>query len=171
MAWQATTFALVAALAGVPVGIAAGRWAWRLVADQLGVAAGPVVPTASVLAIVVGALLAAQPGRRRPWLGRRPDPARHRPMLRVGGRPASSESGQSRVLRRRGANPGGAIAVVDELHRVHGIVGTDGQRVRSRKCACRTLRGTLDLWLMTTTGNQVSVLDPAHAGPNIVQTG
>jgi hypothetical protein len=59
VAWQATTFALVAGLIGVPLGIAGGRWAWRLVAEQLGVAAGPVVPPIPVLAIVTGALLAA----------------------------------------------------------------------------------------------------------------
>jgi hypothetical protein len=59
VAWQATTFALVAGLIGVPLGIAGGRWAWRLVAEQLGVAAGPVVPPIPVLAIVTGALLVA----------------------------------------------------------------------------------------------------------------
>jgi hypothetical protein len=59
VAWQATTFALVAGLIGVPLGIAGGRWAWRLVAEQLGVASGPVVPFAPVLAIVTGALLVA----------------------------------------------------------------------------------------------------------------
>jgi FtsX-like permease family len=59
VAWQATTFALVAGLIGVPVGVAGGRWAWRLVAEQLGVASGPVVPLIPVLAIVTGALLVA----------------------------------------------------------------------------------------------------------------
>jgi hypothetical protein len=59
VAWQATTFAVVAGLIGVPLGIAGGRWAWRLVAEQLGVAAGPVVPPIPVLAIVTGALLIA----------------------------------------------------------------------------------------------------------------
>jgi hypothetical protein len=59
VAWQATTFAVVAGLIGVPLGIAGGRWAWRLMAEQLGVAAGPVVPSVPVLAIVTGALLVA----------------------------------------------------------------------------------------------------------------
>ena len=68
VAWQATTFALVAALIGVPLGIAGGRWAWRLIAGQLGIDAGPIVPPLSVLAIAAGALLvanlaAAGPGR------------------------------------------------------------------------------------------------------------
>jgi hypothetical protein len=68
VAWQATTFALLAGMIGVPLGVAAGRWAWRLVAEQLGVASGPVVPALPVLAIVAGALVvanlvAAGPGR------------------------------------------------------------------------------------------------------------
>jgi predicted lysophospholipase L1 biosynthesis ABC-type transport system permease subunit len=76
VAWQATTFALVAGLLGVPLGIAGGRWAWRVVAEQLGVAAGPVVPAGSVLAITTGALLvanlvAAGPG----WTAARIQPA------------------------------------------------------------------------------------------------
>jgi hypothetical protein len=57
--WQATTFALVAALAGFPVGIAVGRWAWRPVADQLGVVSGPSVPPVPALVNIAGALLAA----------------------------------------------------------------------------------------------------------------
>jgi hypothetical protein len=76
VAWQATTFALVAALFGLPVGIAGGRWAWRLVADQLGVAAGPVVPPAPVLAIAAGALLAANLAAAGPgWTAARIRPA------------------------------------------------------------------------------------------------
>jgi len=72
VAWQATTFALLAALLGVPFGIAGGRWAWRLVADKLGVASGPVVPSAPVLAIAAGALLAANLAAAGPgWAARR----------------------------------------------------------------------------------------------------
>jgi predicted lysophospholipase L1 biosynthesis ABC-type transport system permease subunit len=48
VAWQATTFALLALLVGVPLGVAGGRWAWRLVADQLGVVSGPVVPPPTI---------------------------------------------------------------------------------------------------------------------------
>lgn len=59
VAGQATTFALVAGLLGLPLGIAGGRWAWRVVAEQLGVATGPVVPAGSVLAIAIVALLVA----------------------------------------------------------------------------------------------------------------
>jgi len=76
VAWQATTFALLATLVGVPLGIAGGRWAWRLVADQLGVASGPVVPPTSVLAIAVGALLAANLAAAGPgWAAARVQPA------------------------------------------------------------------------------------------------
>jgi len=76
VAWQATTFALLATLVGVPLGIAGGRWAWRLVADQLGVASGPVVPPTSVLAIAAGALLAANLAAAGPgWAAARVQPA------------------------------------------------------------------------------------------------
>jgi hypothetical protein len=68
VAWQATAFATAALLAGVPLGVAAGRWAWRLVATSLGVVPEPIVPPLGVLAIAIGALLvanliAAGPGR------------------------------------------------------------------------------------------------------------
>jgi predicted lysophospholipase L1 biosynthesis ABC-type transport system permease subunit len=76
VAWQATTFALVAVLAGLPVGIAAGRWAWRLVANQLGVVSGPVVPPAPVLAVAAGAVLAANLAAAGPgWVAARIRPA------------------------------------------------------------------------------------------------
>jgi ABC-type lipoprotein release transport system permease subunit len=38
IAWQATTFAVVALSLGLPLGIAVGRWAWQLTAAALGVA-------------------------------------------------------------------------------------------------------------------------------------
>ena len=68
VAWQATTFAVVALVVGVPLGVAAGRWAWELTAAALGVASGPVVPGAAILAVAAGTLLAANlvaavPGR------------------------------------------------------------------------------------------------------------
>ena len=59
VAWQATTFAVVAILVGVPIGIAAGRWAWRLTAEQLGVATPPVTPLLPVLAVAAGTVMAA----------------------------------------------------------------------------------------------------------------
>ena len=68
IAWQASTFAVVALVLGLPLGVAAGRWAWQLTADVLGVGSAPVVPLAAVLAVAAGAvvaaiLVAAVPGR------------------------------------------------------------------------------------------------------------
>jgi hypothetical protein len=68
IAWQATTFAVVALTIGLPLGIAAGRWAWELTAAALGVDSGPVVPGSAILAVAAGTLLAANlaaavPGR------------------------------------------------------------------------------------------------------------
>ena len=76
VAWQATAFAAVALLVGLPLGVATGRWGWWLVADQLGVAAGPVVPPLALLAVTSGALavanlVAAGPG----WAASRIQPA------------------------------------------------------------------------------------------------
>jgi ABC-type lipoprotein release transport system permease subunit len=59
IAWQATTVALVALLLGLPLGLAAGRSAWDVVAGQLGVVVRPAVPWAVVIAIVPAALLIA----------------------------------------------------------------------------------------------------------------
>lgn len=59
VAWQATTLAAVALLVGLPLGVAAGRWAWVLVNQGLGSPAGPVTPTLAVLALVPATVLAA----------------------------------------------------------------------------------------------------------------
>jgi ABC-type lipoprotein release transport system permease subunit len=58
IAWQATTFAVVALGLGLPLGIAVGRWAWQLTAVALGVASGPVVPLLAIVAAAVGMVLA-----------------------------------------------------------------------------------------------------------------
>ena len=68
VAWQTTTIAALAAVIGVPVGAAAGRWAWTLFAGQQGMVSDPVVPVWSLLLLLPGALLlgntvAAIPGR------------------------------------------------------------------------------------------------------------
>lgn len=57
--WQATTLASVALVLGTPLGVAAGRWAWRAFAGQLGVVAEPVVPVLAVLATVAATVLLA----------------------------------------------------------------------------------------------------------------
>jgi hypothetical protein len=59
VAWQATTFAAVALLLGLPLGVAAGRWAWVLVNQGLGSPAGPVTPALAVLTAVPATLLLA----------------------------------------------------------------------------------------------------------------
>jgi len=65
--WQATTLAAVALLAGLPLGVLAGRWAWVVFADSAGVASQADVPVALVLlavpaTLVLANLIAAGPG-------------------------------------------------------------------------------------------------------------
>ena len=52
LAWQATTLAAVALLIGLPTGIAAGRWGWRIFAGQLGVLPDPEVPPLAIFIAV-----------------------------------------------------------------------------------------------------------------------
>jgi hypothetical protein len=59
VAWQATGFAALALVAGIPLGVAAGRWAWVLVNNGLHTLAGPVTPTMAVLLVVPATVLAA----------------------------------------------------------------------------------------------------------------
>jgi ABC-type lipoprotein release transport system permease subunit len=75
VAWQATTLALVTLLAGLPLGLVAGRLAWRLFAGQLGVVPGVsipglllalIVPAAIVLAVLVSIGPAVTAMRVRP---------------------------------------------------------------------------------------------------------
>ena len=66
--WQAVSLAAVALAVGVPLGILAGRWAWKLFADSAGVAPGASIPVSLVLltipvTAVLAALIAAWPGR------------------------------------------------------------------------------------------------------------
>jgi ABC-type lipoprotein release transport system permease subunit len=68
VAWQATILALIAALVGIPLGVAAGRIGWTLLAMNLGTLPLPVTPWALLVAvvpatIVVGNLMAAVPAR------------------------------------------------------------------------------------------------------------
>lgn len=81
VAFQATTFALIALVIGIPVGVAGGRLAWKVVSGGAGVLFRPVTPLTG-LAVGVGALLlvanaiAALPG----WVAGRLSPA---PVLRT----------------------------------------------------------------------------------------
>jgi ABC-type lipoprotein release transport system permease subunit len=67
VAWQASVILAVAGLAGIPLGVAAGHWAWAAFATSLGAVPVTVVPVAALLAgfvalLVTGNLLAAVPG-------------------------------------------------------------------------------------------------------------
>ena len=59
VAWQATAFAALGLVVGLPLGVAVGRWAWNLVADELGVVPEPVTPILLILLVVPGAVLLA----------------------------------------------------------------------------------------------------------------
>jgi FtsX-like permease family len=58
VAWQASIILLIAAAVGVPLGIAAGRWAWTSFAASLGVVPVTVVPGLALLAGFLGLLAA-----------------------------------------------------------------------------------------------------------------
>jgi putative ABC transport system permease protein len=58
VAWQATSFTLAALALGLPLGVAAGRWAWYLAAAQLESAAPPAVRVVAIALVVPAALLA-----------------------------------------------------------------------------------------------------------------
>ena len=59
LAWQATTLAVLALVAGLPLGVAFGRWGWTVVAASIGTPAAPATPLVAVLAIVPLTVLAA----------------------------------------------------------------------------------------------------------------
>ncbi len=56
---QSLTFAAVAAVIGVPLGLAAGRATWTAVAHATPVAGDPLVPTAAIALMIAGAMAAA----------------------------------------------------------------------------------------------------------------
>ncbi|HVL04530.1 MAG TPA: ABC transporter permease [Acidimicrobiales bacterium] len=75
VSWQAVTVSAVALLIGIPLGIAAGRWSWRWVADSTPLVYVPpvaatvallAVPAALVLANLISALPARRAARLRP---------------------------------------------------------------------------------------------------------
>lgn len=59
VAWLATSLIVVALAVGLPLGVAAGRWGWTVVADGIGTPAAPVTPTFAVLVAIPLALLVA----------------------------------------------------------------------------------------------------------------
>ena len=75
IAWQATTIAAIGVLAGLPLGVGVGRFAWHLFATDLGVvpeavtalgATALVVPAAILIANLVAALPATTAARTQP---------------------------------------------------------------------------------------------------------
>lgn len=74
--WQATSFVVVALVIGLPLGVAAGRWAWHVVASGINSTSAPRVPFLAIalvvpVALVLANLLAAAPG----WVAARIAPA------------------------------------------------------------------------------------------------
>ncbi len=66
VAWQTSTILVVAVAAGVPLGVAAGQWAWTSFANSIGVVPTSVVPgwsllVGAVLLLLAGNLLASWP--------------------------------------------------------------------------------------------------------------
>ena len=59
VATTATTFACVASLAGIPLGLIGGQWAWDAIANALGVPSEPTVSIAVITLVIMGMLLAA----------------------------------------------------------------------------------------------------------------
>jgi putative ABC transport system permease protein len=55
--WQATSAAAVALIVGLPLGLAAGRWAWSAVAAGIDSVSPPVVPSLVVAAVVPATVL------------------------------------------------------------------------------------------------------------------
>lgn len=77
IAWQATTLAVFAVVVGIPVGIATGRAAWRMVATAADVVARPVAPAGplalgAAAAVVVANAVAAGPA----WIAGRTQASR-----------------------------------------------------------------------------------------------
>jgi PPIC-type PPIASE domain/FtsX-like permease family len=76
VAWQATTFATLGLVIGLPLGIAAGRWTWYLFAEQIQVVPEPVTPIPLVLLVVPAAVLMANLVAALPsWSAARTRPA------------------------------------------------------------------------------------------------
>jgi ABC-type lipoprotein release transport system permease subunit len=68
VAWQSTAIAVLGLVAGIPLGIVAGRLLWLAFARQLSAVPDPVVPVASLalaclVALMLANLIAALPGR------------------------------------------------------------------------------------------------------------
>jgi ABC-type antimicrobial peptide transport system permease subunit len=76
VAWQAATFATLSLLGGIPLGILAGRGAWALFANELGIVSSPILPGAGILlcipaVLVIAMIVAVGPA----WFASRLQPA------------------------------------------------------------------------------------------------
>ena len=112
VAWQATTVALVALAAGLPLGVALGRWTWTLLIDRIGLGAEPVTPWPALLAATLATVLAAN--LVAAWPGRMA--ARTLPAVALrsecsGGDGRAVDAGQGEAKGRVGANPFLALLV------------------------------------------------------------
>ena len=58
-AWQVTALTALALLAGLPLAVAVGHWAWALFADEVGLSTDAITPVTVVLLMVPAAILAA----------------------------------------------------------------------------------------------------------------
>ncbi len=81
VAWQASIVVVLALLVGLPLGVAAGRWVWLVLATRLGVAPEPQIPLPPLLvsvpvALAIANAVAAVPG----WMAGRLLPG---PVLRT----------------------------------------------------------------------------------------
>jgi len=76
VAWQATLLVLVGVSVGMPLGVVAGRWAWALVANGIGVVVRAEVPVAALALTLPAALLIANLVAAFPaWVAARTRPA------------------------------------------------------------------------------------------------
>jgi len=68
VAWQATAIATVSLIVAMPLGLAAGRWAWTLLAGQVAIVPVPVISPLTLLAVpavlVLANAIAAIPARK-----------------------------------------------------------------------------------------------------------
>ena len=58
-AWQVTTLTGLALLVGLPLGVAAGHWAWALFAGNLGLSPGAITPVPLIMLMIPAAIIAA----------------------------------------------------------------------------------------------------------------
>jgi ABC-type antimicrobial peptide transport system permease subunit len=76
VAWQAGAFAALSLLGGIPLGILAGRGAWALFANELGIVSSPILPGVGILlcipaVLVIAMIVAVGPA----WFASRLQPA------------------------------------------------------------------------------------------------